>query len=74
MEEFNLFGHILENKGFLKVVGIIFLIQVIVTYFGGEIFRTVPLLPVEWLYIVAFSIIIIPFDLLRKYLCRVLDQ
>ncbi|WP_373501895.1 calcium-translocating P-type ATPase, PMCA-type [Desulfococcus sp.] len=74
VEEFNLFGHILENKGFLKVVGIIFLIQVIVTYFGGEIFRTVPLLPVEWLYIVAFSIIIIPFDLLRKYLCRVLNQ
>jgi len=67
VEAFNLFGHILENRGFLRIVGIIFLIQVIVTYFGGEIFRTVPLLPVEWLYVVAFSIVIIPLDLVRKY-------
>lgn len=68
VKEFNLFGHILENKGFLKIIGIIFLIQILVTYFGGRVFRTVPLLPVEWLYVGAASIVIIPFDLFRKYL------
>lgn len=68
VKEFNLFGHLLENKGFLKIIGIIFLIQVIVTCFGGRVFRTVPLLPVEWLYVGAASIVIIPFDLFRKYL------
>ncbi len=67
VEEFNLFGHILENRGFLRIVGIIFVVQILITYFGGDMFRTVPLLPVEWLYITAFSIIIIPFDLFRKY-------
>ncbi|MDX9819598.1 MAG: calcium-translocating P-type ATPase, PMCA-type [Desulfococcus multivorans] len=70
VEDFNLFAHILENRGFLRIVGIIFLIQILVTYFGGEMFRTVPLLPVEWLYVVAFSIVIIPLDLLRKYVFR----
>ena len=73
VEEFNLFGHILENRGFLRIVGIIFLVQVIITYFGGEMFRTVPLLPVEWLYVIAFSIIIIPFDLFRKYVYWILN-
>ena len=73
VEEFNLFGHILENRGFLRIVGIIFLVQVIITYFGGEMFRTVPLLPVEWLYVMAFSIIIIPFDLFRKYVYWILN-
>ena len=51
----------------------IFLIQVIVTYFGGTMFRTVPLLPVEWLYVIAFSIVIIPFDLLRKYVSWIFE-
>ncbi len=73
VEGFNLFAHIFENKGFLKVVGMIFVIQVLITYFGGEMFRTVGLLPVEWLYIVLFSIIIIPFDLMRKYICWIFD-
>ncbi|MGE0084471.1 MAG: calcium-translocating P-type ATPase, PMCA-type [Desulfococcaceae bacterium] len=68
VEGFNLFAHIFENNGFLKVVGMIFLIQVLITYFGGEMFRTVALQPVEWLYVVGFSIVIIPFDMLRKYI------
>ncbi|GBC63306.1 calcium-translocating P-type ATPase, PMCA-type [Desulfonema ishimotonii] len=73
VEEFNLFGHILENRGFLRVVGMIFVIQVLITYFGGEMFRTVPLLPVEWLYILGISIVIIPFDLCRKYICWIFE-
>lgn len=68
VEDFHLLAHIFENRGFLRVVGLIFLIQVLITYFGGEMFRTVALMPHEWLYIVAFSVIIIPFDLARKYL------
>ncbi|MEZ4525883.1 MAG: calcium-translocating P-type ATPase, PMCA-type [Desulfobacterales bacterium] len=68
VDGFNLFAHIFENSGFLKVVGMIFLIQILITYFGGEMFRTVALRPVEWLYVVGFSIVIVPFDLLRKYI------
>ncbi|MFP4420484.1 MAG: calcium-translocating P-type ATPase, PMCA-type [Desulfococcaceae bacterium] len=70
---FNLFHHILENRGFLRVVGLIFLIHVLITYFGGEMFRTVALLPHEWVYVVLFSIVIIPFDLMRKYICWIFE-
>jgi magnesium-transporting ATPase (P-type) len=73
VEGFNLFDHIFQNKGFLRVVGMIFLIHILITYFGGEMFRTVALLPHEWLYVIAFSIIIIPFDLMRKYICWIFE-
>ncbi len=66
VEELNLFDHILENKGFLNVVGLIFVIQVLITYLGGDVFRTVGLNFTEWVYVLIFSILIIPVDLLRK--------
>lgn len=62
----NLFAHILENKGFLKVVGLIFIVQVTFTYLGGDVLRTVGLTGSEWLFILAFSFLIIPIDLARK--------
>ncbi len=65
-DEINLFSHILENKGFLKVVGLIFVVQVSFTYFGGEILRTVALTGKEWIFVVLLSTLIIPVDLARK--------
>ncbi len=66
VEELNLLRHITENKGFLQVVAIIFIVQYILTEIGGEMFRTVSLAPKEWLWVLALSFSIIPFDLLRK--------
>ncbi len=68
VEEMNLFHHIFENKGFLKIVFMIFGIQVLLTYFGGTMFRTVALQPMEWVYIIILSFTIIPFDLMRKFI------
>ncbi|KOR32519.1 ATPase P [Achromatium sp. WMS3] len=65
-ERLNLQEHIFENKGFLAIVGLIFGVQIIFTYLGGEVLRTVGLTMNEWLYILAFSCVIIPLDLLRK--------
>ncbi len=64
--ELNLFKHITENKGFLKVVIGIFAVQIIMTYFGGEILRTAGLRINEWLIITGLAVIIIPIDLIRK--------
>ena len=69
VEGMNLLAHIFLNKGFIRVVGMIFLIQIVITYAGGEMFRTVPLALHEWFWVVVFSIVIIPFDLLRKFVC-----
>lgn len=73
VEELNLFDHIFENKGFLNVVAMIFVIQLIITYVGGDMFRTVGLNLSEWFYVLLFSITIIPVDLVRKQLCRNLE-
>jgi len=61
-----LFDNLSKNRGFLIVLGIIFLVQIVFSMFGGKLLRTVPLLAHEWLYILAMSLIIIPFDLIRK--------
>lgn len=61
-----LFEHIGENQGFLKVVALIFGVQIIMTYLGGEILRTAGLTLNEWIPIVLLSILIIPLDLTRK--------
>lgn len=62
----NLFQNILQNKGFLPVVLIIFAIQIIFTYLGGDILRTVALSPIEWITVLIMSLIIVPVDILRK--------
>ncbi len=65
-ESLNLFEHILKNRLFLGVIVAIFTVQTTFIYIGGEVLRTVPLQPMEWLYITIFAIILIPIDLTRK--------
>jgi P-type Ca2+ transporter type 2C len=64
----DLFEHILDNRLFIGVVALIFTLQVLFTYFGGEVLRTVGLTLTEWLWVIAFSVVIIPIDLARKRL------
>ena len=67
-ESLNLFEHITENRNFLIVVLLIFLLQTTFTYYGGEVLRTVGLPLKEWGYVLAFAFIIIQLDLARKFL------
>lgn len=63
----NLFEHIFENKLFLPIIAIIITVQVLIISFGGEIMRTVGLLPQEWGYVLLFASVLIPLDLTRKW-------
>jgi len=65
-ERLNLFNSILKNKGFLPVVALIFVVQILFTYIGGDMLRTVGLTIYEWFYVLMFSLVIIPVDLARK--------
>lgn len=67
-DSFNLFDNILKNKGFLLCMGVIFLIQILITQLGGVIFQCTGLSIVQWLIVVGLSITIIPVDLIRKAL------
>lgn len=67
-ETMNLFEHIGQNMGFVKVMSSILVIQIIMTYAGGVILRTHGLIFKEWLLIVLLALLIIPLDLLRKFI------
>jgi len=62
----DLSDHLSCNKHFLLIISSIFIIQILMTCFGGSILRTAFLNFKEWLIVTAFAILIIPVDLLRK--------
>jgi len=65
-DKINLLEKILSNKGFLPIIALIFFLQIVFTYIGGDILRTTSLYVREWGIILVLSISIIPVDLLRK--------
>jgi Ca2+-transporting ATPase len=64
----NIFDNITLNQGFLAVTCLIFFVQILFTYLGGDVLRTVWLERQEWVYVVLLSSLIIPYDAGRKVL------
>lgn len=62
----NIFANLGKNKAFLIIMPAVAVIQLLIIYFGGEAFRTVPLELNELCLTAAFSVTIIPADMLRK--------
>lgn len=69
-EQLNLLDNIAENKGFLKILLLIVVIQVIMTDFGGVILRCFGLTLSEWAVVLVLAATIIPIDLIRKLIVR----
>ncbi len=69
-EEIDLTDHLSLNKPFLFIITFIFVIQILMTYLGGNILRTAGLNIKEWLYILTLSVIIIPVDIARKLIIK----
>lgn len=65
-EQVNLFDNIRGNKGFLKILLLIVVVQVLMTYFGSVIFRCYGLNAQEWAFVLVLAFTIIPVDLIRK--------
>ncbi len=69
-DQINLLDNIQKNHGFWKVILLIIVVQVIMTYLGGNILRCYGLVPSEWLVVILLAFTIIPIDLLRKLIVR----
>jgi len=67
-EKMNLLNHIAENRIFLSIMVLIFFLQIIFTNIGGNILRVTPLNVKEWSLVFVLALIIIPIDLLRKFI------
>jgi magnesium-transporting ATPase (P-type) len=62
----NLLSHLWRNKGFMAIMLLITVIQLLIIYFGGDIFRTTGLRYSELQFVVILALSVIPVDFIRK--------
>lgn len=67
----NLFANIGRNRAFLVIMPAVAAIQLLIIYFGGEIFRCVPLDGHELFLCAMFAFTVIPVDTIRKCVCKI---
>ena len=65
-ERFNVFEHIEENKNFIIVMGVIFILQTIIIEIGGQVFSTTTLNAKAIFVSMLLAVLIIPVDMVRK--------
>ena len=63
-------SNISKNKPFVLIMLLISVIQILMIYFGGEIFRCTPLELRELIIAVMLAFTVIPFDLVRRTVYR----
>ena len=66
----NIFSNILKNKVFIFIIMFISIVQIILIYYGGEVFRTTGLTLYEFELMILIAFSIIPFDLIRKNIIK----
>ncbi len=66
----NILSNLLKNKVFIFIMTFVVIIQIILIYYGGEIFRTAGLTIKELIIMLVFASSVIPFDVLRKIILK----
>lgn len=66
----NILSNILKNKVFIAIITFIAIVQVILIYYGGEVFRTTGLTIYEFEIMIILAFSIIPFDIIRKIILK----
>ena len=66
----NIFANIFKNKVFLLIILFIFIVQVLLLYFGGTLFRTAGLTFIEFQIMILIALSVIPIDFIRKLILR----
>lgn len=69
-ENYNILEHISENKKFIYIMIGIFIFQTFLLEFGGIVFETVPLNLKAYIVTFLMSFLIIPFDMIRKFIYK----
>lgn len=66
----NLFANLLKNKIFMIIIGFIIVVQILLIYYGGNLFRTYGLTLKELIVTILLAFTVIPIDWLRKLYLR----
>jgi magnesium-transporting ATPase (P-type) len=64
----NLLAHIWKNKAFMAIMALVTLVQLLIIYRGGGVFRTAGLTARELQFVLLLAFTVIPVDLVRKAL------
>ncbi len=70
----NLLAYLSRNPLFLSIISLIAVVQTALIYFGGSLFRTVPLTVPELWKVLLLAALVIPFDMVRKILLRLFHR
>ena len=70
----NLLANILKNKLFVSITIFIVIVQILLIYFGGALFRTSGLTFPEFMTVVLIAFSVIPIDMMRKMFLRLKGQ
>ncbi len=66
----NLASHLGKNPTFILIMTATATVQLLIVYFGGEVFRTTPLSLRDLASALALAFAVVPFDIIRKILSR----
>lgn len=66
----NILSNLIKNKMFILIISFIVFVQIILIYYGGNIFRTVPLTIQELMVMLVLALTVIPVDMIRKSFCK----
>lgn len=72
-ERINLFANIRRNAAFMLIMPVVAAVQLLIIYFGGEVFRCVPLERYELLLCALFASTVIPVDTIRKCVSKIVS-
>ena len=65
-----IFSNLWKNKAFIFIMLLISAVQLVMIYFGGAVFRCVPLTAGELWIAVLLAISVIPFDIIRRVVVK----
>ncbi|MBO4930577.1 MAG: cation transporting ATPase C-terminal domain-containing protein, partial [Clostridia bacterium] len=63
-----------RNRAFLVIMPVVAAVQLLIIYFGGEVFRCVPLDGRELLLCAVFAFTVIPVDTIRKCVMKIVEN
>ena len=63
-------SNIRKNKLFIFIIGLISVIQILMIYFGGSVFRTVPLTAKELFSVILLASSVVPFEIIRRIMYK----
>ncbi|QAT41883.1 calcium-translocating P-type ATPase, PMCA-type [Aminipila luticellarii] len=66
----NLLAHLKGNKAFIAIISLICVVQLLLIYFGGSVFRTAGLTFWELQMVLLLAFSVVPVDMIRKVIIR----